>query len=182
GRARPAARVDVAARPGRAGGVVGGGGAPPHEHDTPAVRGDEVELSVGAGVVAGQDAVAEPPQEAGRGPLGAGAEPAPPPRPPGGGESRHETPPGMATKNTKSHKKRAKRKVNDFSLLVHVFSCLFVFFVANSFCPVQLAVVSAAGAPLSGRFDFLPRVAAPSADTLALRSRRRVALPTRLRR
>ena len=45
----------------------------------PAVEGDEVEFAVRAGVVAGEDAIAEPAQEAGGGAFGAGAEPAPPP-------------------------------------------------------------------------------------------------------
>src|SRR5256885_371301 len=66
-------------RRGRAGGVVAFGGADLDEDDAAALDGDQVDLAVGAGVVAGDDAPALAAQEAGGGPLRAAAEPAPPP-------------------------------------------------------------------------------------------------------
>ena len=44
------------------------------------VQGDEVELPEGAGVIAGDDAIAETLKKTQGGPFGARAEPAPPPR------------------------------------------------------------------------------------------------------
>ena len=73
--------------------IGGFGGAHFDKDDAATVHRDKIKLAEGTAIVASDDAIAEPLQESSRRPLGAGAEPAPPPRFAGGGFGNHEHPP-----------------------------------------------------------------------------------------
>jgi len=70
-------------------GVGAGGGADLDEDERVAVQGDQVEFADGTAVIAVQDAIAQALECRARRPLGAGAEPAPPPRFAGCGHGCH---------------------------------------------------------------------------------------------
>src|SRR5579885_2513082 len=86
---RQPALLVVVHRGGRPLGAFVAGRAHLDEDDRLAVDGHEVQLAEGAVPVAGNDAIPQAADEAGGGPFGAGAEPAPPPRPACGGRGGH---------------------------------------------------------------------------------------------
>src|SRR5262249_15541668 len=80
GEARQTALLGVVHRGGRTAGIVAARRTHFHEDNTTTVQGDQIKFAVRAGVVAGQDAVAEAAQKTSGGAFGSRAEPAPPPR------------------------------------------------------------------------------------------------------